>query len=144
MEAGLCDRVPVVLRIALLEGRRKDICIALFVFHRPRVAGVGVLDRMEDEELARADDGADRVSDDEHRVSDDEHANGGAGGSRSGAGGGEMELVFMPDGLSKAGQLICRHHHEPASILHASRDSLLARARKRVAEDGTYRRARGC
>ena len=137
MEAGLCDRVPVVLRIALLEGRRKDICIALFVFHRPRVAGVGVLDRMEDEELARADDGADRVS-------DDEHANGGAGGSSSGAGGGEMELVFMPDGLSKAGQLICRHHHEPASILHASRDSLLARARKRVAEDGTDRRARGC
>ncbi len=52
---------------------------------------------MEDEELARADDGADRVS-------DDEHANGGAGGSSSGAGGGEMELVFMPDGLSKAGR----------------------------------------
>jgi hypothetical protein len=104
VEAGLCDRVPVVLRIALLEGRRKTFvlhflyCIGL----ASPVAGVGVLERMEDGEPHSA------LADEDGDVSDDEHAHGGAGGSSSGAGGsksdgGEMEAVFVPDGLSPAG-----------------------------------------
>ena len=104
VEAGLCDRVPVVLRIALLEGRRKTFvlhflyCIGL----ASPVAGVGVLERMEDGEPHSA------LADEDGDVSDDEHAYGGAGGSSSGAGGsksdgGEMEAVFVPDGLSPAG-----------------------------------------